>query len=583
MINISDTLKTALNGYGRELKCKVIFTDKTFEGDAVKSFKLDDSILTADEFEIGTFISATGQIEFINALDYKFAGKEFELQLGAKTSKGIEYVSLGLFTITDVQIKDRLTTCKFIDRATLFDKTYETTLSYPNVVLNIVKEVCTKLNITLDNNSFTNYDLTIDIKPTFKDDDTYRYVIAKVAELAGGYAKITNTGKLKIFNIEKYGANSIYTGQGYTENTLDRFVDTSCIIGINRSNYFDLKTAENETETISKVIVKTGSIASEIGNITGKAYTIVNNPFIQNAGAVISSIYNKISGISYKNLTCKWAGNLVFEVGDKVTTYDTLKLHNSYVMNRTINFNGGLTEEFKAPGKIKSQSNETKGNLTTKVENNIVEIINAKDQIKTKVAKGEDFINEVVIASDKLQISLGGKLQGKTYEFNGESFVIGGNDGDVARHSNDGSYWRFGDGSVVAINSEGFYNYFGSTRREYHHLNYNTRINKTAKMVMVDTNARRCEYTEYIYLDLPQEFVGKYTWASADLIYYSLSIASIIGTMTTWAVVENNKIKVCISVTAFPTGYADSSGTRYVTLTSTPPDLQFYIDVNLIA
>lgn len=529
MLNVSDSFKEAISQPGRNLKAKLVFSDEVFEGDVIKNITLEDTILTGDEFEIGTFINTYGTCDLLRT-NYVFSGKEFKLHIGVMNSTGvIEYLDLGFFKINSVDIKENITSIKFKDRTSKFDEEYISNLEYPANLLSIAQDVCTKLGVTLATTNFNNAEHVVELKPNFEPGTTYRNVIAQIAELAAGYARINTDGELEIFNINKFGTNSVYVGDStFTQNTSDRFVDNRCVIGIDRDTFISCDTSESITQTITKVIVKVGDVKAELGDSTGATYVIQNNIFCQDPLSLITNLYEKLNGIDYMKLNVKWIGNPIWQPGDQLTVYDGYRLNNTYIMERKLNFNGGLTEEYSATGKTKEEKSNVKGNLTLKIENTIVEVkINKEEiaqrvksedfesyvqqtakEIKSKVSRGDDLKTEVTQNAEAWELSINGKLTGKKYKFDGEGFTIGGDTGDIAKHTPEYSEWKNTDGSVTRVDAEGFYNKNGQTKREFHHLNF-------SKLIKFPADTLGGYST--VEVQLPDEFKGKSIQISTGL------------------------------------------------------------------
>lgn len=606
MLNVTESFDNAISNTGRMLKAKFVFADKEFIGEEIQEFTLEDDILTNDVFQIGTFIRTKGTAKLID-VDYKFVGKEFELHIGIYVDDTtVEYLKLGIFKVKTAIKKEKITSLEFYDRTDNFDIEYKTDLTYPVTLLDITKEVCTKLNIELADINFINSNYIVPIKPNFEEGFTYRKAIAQIAELAGGYARISSEGKLEFFNLAKYGTNSFYAGDStFALNTEDRILDNRCIIGIDRNTYIDLDTSEAITNTITKLIVKTGDVKAELGEDSGLAYFIEDNIFCQNPLDAIEPVFDTLYGLNYRKLSIKWIGNPKYQPGDQLVVYDGNILHNTYIMTRKLNFNGGLTEEYSAEGKTKEETKvNTKGSLTLKVEKTIIEIKVAKDEIaqrvkkdefetytqqteevlKNKVSRGDDLKTEVTQNAESWKLSIDGKLQGRTYTFDGESFAIGGTEGDVAKHTPSGSEYKFSDGSEVVINKDGFYNKRGDSKREYHHLNYKLTVAKNVDM----TKKQKFEYyyEETMYFDIPDEFKDKKVSITATMTYKSFSAAVLNSTEATWGVIENNKLKVYVAMNSFPIAFlesADNPDKTYFLYYEIDHTLNYRVDINLTA
>lgn len=604
MLNVTESFDNAISNTGRMLKAKFVFADKEFIGGEIRDFTLEDDILINDVFQIGTFIRTKGTAKLID-VDYKFVGKEFELHIGIYTDdKTVEFLKLGIFKVKTASKKERITSLEFYDRTDNFDIEYKTELSYPATLLDITNEVCTKLDIELSAGDFINYNYIVPLKPNFDEGITCRKVIAQIAELAGGYARINNEGKLEFFNLTKYGNNSFYTGNStFALNTDDRILDNRCIIGVDRKTYIDLDTSEAITNTITKLVVKTGDVKAELGENSGLAYFIEDNIFCQNPLDVIEPVFDILYGLNYRKLSIKWIGNPKYQPGDQLVIYDGNILHNTYIMTRKLNFNGGLTEEYSAEGKTKEETKaNTKGSLTLKVEKTIVEIKIAQDEIaqrvkndefetytqqtakelKDKVSRGDDLKTEVTQNAESWNLSIDGKLKGRTYKFDGDGFSIGGTEGDVAKHTPSGSEYKFLDGSVAVINKDGFYNKTGSSKREYHHLNYKLQVAKTVNMPK--GNNKEYYYEEYMYFDIPEEFLNKDISITSSMTYKYFNYPVITNTEATWGSMENGRLKVYVAVNSMPINFlTKSDGHTYILYEADTHTFRYKLEINLTA
>lgn len=543
MLIASSKFNDAFNSPGRELYCRMIFNDRNFDTTTIKEVALDDDLVTGEVFEIGTFITTSGTCTILDT-DYNFADKEFELQFGILLDDNtVEYLTVGFFRVETSKKNEYFTELKFYDRATRFDTKYNSNLKYPATLREIVLDVCNSLSVELSTTDFINNSHVVELKPNFTEDLTYRKVIAQIAELAGGYARITSNNKLEFFNLSKV-SSGIYTGDSiYASDTNTDILSDTCLIGLNRDNYISLNVNEQITETISKVVVKVGEVKAEMGDSSGRTYYIENNIFCQNPLKVITPIFDKLYSVSYRALDTKWIGNPIWQTGDKLTVHDGYKLVNTYIMSKTLKFNGGLTEEYKAVGKTKEEGEGNyKGNLTLKVEQAIVEIKVNKDSIeqrvtqeeyesfvtqtahmisqkvsndeyesyvtqtekelKSRVSRGEDLKTEVTQNADSWELSIKGKLNGKKYKFDGNGFLIGGTEGDVAFHSPTKSEWTFADGSICRIDKNGFYQLVGSSKREYFNLT-------EARTIELGASDFSSDGRKTMQITLPSEFRGK--------------------------------------------------------------------------
>ena len=499
MLSTTETFNSAIKKYSRNIKAKISFSNMTLEGTEIKDINITNNLLTGEEFEIGTFITSIATVTILNEEVYQsLEGKECNIYIGAITSAGTEYINMGIYRITKETIKDQLITLEMEDRTSKFDKEFKQNITYPATLKQIVGNVCNQVGVSLSSD-FYNSSYKILEDPKLEEGTTCRSVIAAVAELMGGYARISPTGKLEFFNLEKPSNLYCFSGDGnYASN--DEKINSGSLdkILIDRNMYYSLDVAKNETETITKVSIMTDNIYSSKGNDNGKNYVIDNNILIttHENKELLTSIYNKLVGLSYKSINMKWQGNPSYQIGDNITVYDGKVFHNTYIMSRKLSFNGGLTEEYSASGKSKEEdSTQVQGTISQQVKRANVQIDFMNKQIEMRV-KEDDLETIVTQNAESWNLSINGKLSGKTYTFDGDGFTLGSTDnGSTAIHTNEYSRWKHEDGEYTEANATGFYR----NGRPYHTL--------MASGTQI-TGGSAGVYPKTITVQLPKEFQG---------------------------------------------------------------------------
>lgn len=500
MLNTTESFDTSIKKYSRNIKAKISFSNMTLEGTEIKDISITNNLLTGEEFEIGTFITSIATVTILNEEVYQsLEGKECNIYVGAITSAGTEYINMGIFKVTKETIKDQLITLELEDRTSKFDKEFKQNITYPATLKQIVGNVCNQVGVNLSSD-FYNSSYKILEDPKLEEGTTCRSIIAAVAELTGGYARINPAGKLEFFNLEKPSSLYSFAGDENLYASDDEKINSGSLdkILIDRNMYYSLDVAKNETETITKVSIMTDNIYSSKGNDNGKNYVIDNNILIttHENKELLTSIYNKLVGLSYKSINMKWQGNPSYQIGDNVTIYDGKVFHNTYIMSRKLTFNGGLTEEYSASGKSKEEdSTQVQGTISQQVKRANVQIDFMNKQIEMRV-KEDDLETIVTQNAESWNLSINGKLSGKTYTFDGDGFTLGSTDnGSTAIHTNEYSRWKHEDGEYTEANATGFYR----NGRPYHTL--------MASGTQI-TGGSAGVYPKTITVQLPEEFKG---------------------------------------------------------------------------
>jgi len=131
------------------------------------------------------------------------------------------------------------------------------------------------------------------------------------------------------------------------------------------------------------------------------------------------------------------------------------------------------------------------------------------------------------------------------------AFAIGGRSGDVAKHTGSYSEWKNSDGSLTRVDATGFYNKVGTSKREYHHLNYSTTF------AMPSFGGSGSGYSTK-WITLPEEFKNKRISASVSIAEatasYVPSTFGVIGSVGAY-VQEIDKVNGKVLIYGFLNAY----------------------------
>lgn len=516
MLPVSDAFKNAIIEPSREFRAKVIFNNMELDDDNIQSVEYSNSIVESEDFEIGTACMATMDLEILD-LDkslegYPFEGKEVNVELGINVGDDtFEYVGLGYYTIERPIRKDGHIRLTAVDRMHLFEKTYYSTLPYPATLGQIADDVCSFAGVELFSSSFPNSGYVVNLRPNLER-VTCRGAISQIAELAGGYARITRDGKLEIFNINTSIKNEVhYAGDGYFASNEHFFTDeiTSGMLDITRDNYITFENSEFNIPIIDRVIVTAGEAWAEEG-VGDNVYYIEDNIFCQDPNGVIKGIFGALNGLSYMPFQVNWQGNPAIEPGDAITIKTVSGHFNTIATSRSLTYNGGLLETYTAAGKSEVEKQSTsKGTITVEVENTKSEIkaldekteglVTTEDfdtfktqtgkdlsnriarqefelfqedvdyELNQKISRGNDLKTEVTQSAETWGLSIDGKLNGDKYSFDGFDFKLGNSATDV-EHTPSLSKWKHGDGSYTQVSSDGLERIVNGFAKKYHDL-----------------------------------------------------------------------------------------------------------------
>lgn len=205
MYAISNNYKNLIeNSLSLSPKSKIVVDNIEYTGNVLKTYP---KISHKNSSMIGGFPSKTCSFEiydFDNNLD--FEGKEITVYRGLDVDGTIEWISQGIFIPTADKITTNISTKTISfdniqDKSQFFDLRYESDLNWAGDAtytgLEIVQEICTKLNINLETTNFNWYNYSFK-QPNFSSNITYREVISRIAEIGGNIAYMSRTGGLLI-------------------------------------------------------------------------------------------------------------------------------------------------------------------------------------------------------------------------------------------------------------------------------------------------------------------------------------------------------------------------------------------------
>jgi hypothetical protein len=379
--------QTAINASGREMRAKATIGGLTILSEDIQSLTVDEGIISSSDFKLGNAVSSSFEIKIANG-DSKYTPEIFNdsvitLYIGVVLGDAsTEYVPMGVFNIDTVSKEKTYFTCSGNDNMIKFEKPWETSLTYPVSLFQILSEVCSKNSIELVSSSFANSS-TLVTKPT--ETLTYRQVIQYIAEVAGGFARIARDGKLEIVTLSP------------------TLTDT-----YNNSNTYNMKKSASVIGPLDTMEVYYNALSATVGSSTqeNKIIVIEKNPFMQTPEAMINATYNKVNGLTYLPFTASVKLNPSAQAGDYIKIEDYSGVHYSYITKQKVTFSSNTTKsEFTACGRsITATSYDRKGTVTNAINNQNDKI----DNVKTEVADVKVLLDNTVdveqlqVVSDKI-------------------------------------------------------------------------------------------------------------------------------------------------------------------------------------
>ena len=283
MINVSNEFLETIKYRTNFIQTATItFLDGTVIELGQNDFTLKNNTISdgtsSNGLPLGATASRSIKIDIINFDDkyssYDFLGAVIHLFLSLPLSNNkVEKISMGYFTVVSPETYGETVIISACDYMYKLDKDYNTEITFPATVRDIMEDVCNKCGILLLNNDFKNNDFVVEKKP---EKLTCRQIVGYVALIAYGNARFNRDGYLEIIsydpemlkNIEiivdggnySYGETINYDGGSFNYNDgVD--LDGGDFSFIDR-NYHNLKswiTLKVDTDDVVITGVKTSS------------------------------------------------------------------------------------------------------------------------------------------------------------------------------------------------------------------------------------------------------------------------------------------------------------------------------------
>ena len=366
MINVSTQLKKeSLTNRNYYVTANVTLSNGTTLKLGKKDFYLSGNSLvdSADsgDFPVGVAIEKTASLSLVNddgRFDgYNFNAARFVIFLNVQLSDRIETIKRGTYIVSKKPATASEISLSLLDKMHNADKTYDSNLSFPCTVKELLSECCQQCGIALGDTTFPNADFQIQKAPS---NATYRTVIGMCAGIAGGNARIDENDLLRIIAFDKTFTNvTIYDG-GTVKNwtngddldggTLNPWTAGTVIDGGTLSNndyhaLFSIQNLQYDVDDVAVTGVKYVEDETEyMSGQDGYVITIDNQLLSGNAQAGVEAIGNQLIGLRMRPFSCDGIANGYATFGDPVEFIDTKnRVFRSFATNVEFVFGGSTS------------------------------------------------------------------------------------------------------------------------------------------------------------------------------------------------------------------------------------------------
>ncbi len=393
MYSVTNLFKTYSKSYDRTIEAKIETSSHIFNKDEIVSFTIEDSVQTAEDFEIGTSVASKLTLE-LRTNESIASGAIFTPYIRFVGTEGIsEWFKLGEFYTDSRTIENKVWKFTCYDRLIYGEQEYISSLYYPTTFQAVWNECCTKMGVTSHSSVTINPTYICTLAPT---GHKLREVMGFIAGAHAASVKMMKDGKVGFI---KYSAAATVTEK------------------ITASVYMK-NPQTNSAKIITKVIVNNTENGDDIQLVAGTgddAKTLVMyNPYMNQT--MVNNLQATLNNIRYIPFNMDWKGFPYLELGDVVEIEQTqtpswleavmpwqeadfawgsLPVFRSILMSNKMTYKGGLKATSGASA-VSPQKSETVFNGT------IAEQLNALE--KVTVREGKRYYGVTIRREDGINV-----------------------------------------------------------------------------------------------------------------------------------------------------------------------------------
>ena len=191
-------------------------------------------------------------------------------------------------------------------------------------------------------------------------------------------------------------------------------ISGDALLTIDKSKYFDLDSSTNRKLVGICHTTDLGDNVSASLEESGTTQYIRNNPFWDlrdDVGALISNALTRVGGLTINQFDCKWRGNYLMEIGDKIAliTKDNKTVY-SYLLNDIISYDGSLEETTQWSYDSDDAENESNSvSVGTELRRTYARVDKANKQIEimtSDVQENKENISNLQLTTDNITASV---------------------------------------------------------------------------------------------------------------------------------------------------------------------------------
>lgn len=364
-------------------------------------FSIEDATSEESTFTVGALVASKLTIKLNNIYDdystYDFTDAKVTAYIGKQLDSGLEKLKIGELAVNETDYNGSIITLECLDNVNKFNKAYDSALSYPTTIYEIVRNACLDCGVPFTMAKFDNSDYVVETKPDNK--NTYGQVISYALQICGSWGKCDHEGALTIgwYDLSLFDEKN-YTGGTFSTKTTP-YSDGDTLNGGNFKDYSSGDTASGGTFTEARKyhnlygvkeftvttddVVITGikvSVTSDedeskdveyLAGNTGYVIAISDNPLISTdkAKTVADYVYKKIGGMRFRPLSGSFLSDPTIEAGDVAFVTDRKQnVYNAFISNRTFSIGNSTSISCDAESAARNSADSFSADTKTIIE-----------------------------------------------------------------------------------------------------------------------------------------------------------------------------------------------------------------------
>lgn len=351
------------------------------EENYLSNLVIEEQRYISDYGFVGTATARKLELNFLDSAgNINLENQELTVKIGAEYNGQTYYINYGNFMVDKAPERDetsgkvRVVAYDYMKR---FDKPYESSVTYPCTLLQVLQDVCTQANVVLGTTDFANNDFIVENNQF--EGYTLRQVLQNIGKCAFSWARIGQDNRLYLdFSLVADNTETLTRDDYY----YDKFKKAMEYYGpVNQVTYADSDIEGQEEMVQDQASITENGLKELVIYNNLFAYTVEKRTALIQAGTRLFGLrYMPIKQLDMKGLIYLDSRDVInIEISDGQT-------FTSRVFNHTIEYNGSTNDSIVTEGT--SNNEEAYKNTATNIYQD--------EQTRLRVNKAEKNIDSLV-------------------------------------------------------------------------------------------------------------------------------------------------------------------------------------------